>query len=168
MKDACHFHFPVLRKLSVPPSPPLPLKDSFRFFSFSEGSPYSASHDPQFLVPSCALYILQNDIHTDSSVNGTQELCSIQPNPMALAVPKSRQATPRISPRLLIEWVGSTIVLLLSSNTTVKMPKNETPKRIWVFAFQITLNMHSSPTEVPILLFGVPLKLAQVPRALLV
>ena len=101
MKDACHFHFPILRKISVPPSPPLPLKEFFRIRSLC-----SALHDPQFLAPGCALYSFQNDIHTDCSVNGTQELCSIQPNPMALDVPKSRQATPRISSRPLIGWWG--------------------------------------------------------------
>lgn len=47
-------------------------------------------------------------------------------------------------------WVGSTLILLFSSNTAVKTQTNETPKRIWVSVFPITLNMHSSPTWVPI------------------
>lgn len=60
------------------------------------------------------------------------------------------QATPRICSRPLIGWVESTLILLLSNNTAVKTQTNETPKRIWVSVFPITLSVHSSPTWGPI------------------
>lgn len=154
MKSICHLHFPILGKLRGHPSPWLPLGEFFMIRSqHFHHVVYRLLHSgcAVLCIQRCCSHGLQCKWHP-----GVAQHKPAQPDVMALIVPRSGQATPWFSSRPLIGWVRSILILLFSNNTAVKTETNEIPKRIWVSIFPITLNMHSSPT-------WVPLKLAQPP-----
>lgn len=154
MKKHLPLAFSHFGKLRGHPSPWLPLGNSSRlgpntYTTWSTGYCTQVVQCSAFNV--CCSHGLRCKWHP-----GVAQYKPAQPDVMALIVPRSGQATPWFSSRPLIGWVRSILILLFSNNTAVKTETNEIPKRIWVSIFPITLNMHSSPT-------WVPLKLAQAP-----
>ena len=161
MKSACHLHFPILRKLRGPPSPLLPLGG---FFMIRSQYLYHVTH---------RLLHLGRALHNLQQYNSQGLQCKWHPRVVQYTTcttwcdgpncTQRQSGNSKILFQPLIGWVRSTLILLLSNNTAVKTETNETPKRICISIFPITLNMHSSPTWVPICIIlssteiGVPL-----------